>query len=72
MLRTFPELVRRFVQNLEIGPAVHAGLKDLDMYKQTVLYILLANRAPALPGKLTEQYKGTHIDILRQTKFSLP
>jgi len=30
----------------------------------------LANWAPALPGKLTKHYKGTHLDILRYTKFS--
>jgi len=34
--------------------------------------MLLANRAQALPMKLTKQYKGTHLDILRYTKFSLP
>jgi len=32
----------------------------------------LANLAQALPGKLNKHYKGTHLDILRFTKFSLP
>jgi len=34
-------------------------------------YFELANRAPGLPGKLTKRYKGTHLDILHYTKFSL-
>jgi len=38
----------------------------------TALYWRLANRAQALPGKITKQYKGTHLDILRYTKFCLP
>jgi len=37
-----------------------------------VLYVELANQASALPRKLTKQYKGTHLDILHCTNFSLP
>jgi len=36
------------------------------------IYLALANWALALPGKLTKQHKGTHLDILHNTKFSLP
>jgi len=36
------------------------------------VYYKLANRALPLPGKLTKQHKGTHLDILSYTKFSLP
>jgi len=44
----------------------------LKFYLDLREYFELANRAPALPGKLTIPHKGTHLDILRYTKFSLP
>jgi len=51
VLRTFPESVGRFVQNLvEIGLAVCACKGDLSTISPLYIYIL-ANRAPALPGK---------------------
>jgi len=44
----------------------------IGLWKNYCLYKILANLGPTLPGKLTKQYKGTHLDILRDTKFSLP
>jgi len=76
VLRTFPELVGRSVQNLvEIGPAVRAWKGDTGMYIGTNSHFYidrLANRAPALPRKLIKQYKGTHLDILHYKKFFSP
>jgi len=35
------------------------------------VYFKLANQTPALPGKLTKQIKGTHLDIFHNTTCSL-
>jgi len=72
VLRTFAKLVGRSVQNLvEIGLAVRACEGDIGTNSNFYTY-RLANWAPALPRKLTKQCKGTHLDILHCTKFSLP
>jgi len=42
--------------------------EDLKLDSFYSFYFILANRVPALPGKLTKQYKGTHLDILHYTK----
>jgi len=60
------------IRNSCLGTLFLMNISTLGSQITTKFYGILANRAPALPGKLIKHFKGTHLDILRHTKFSLP